>query len=145
MDNCYNLGTNAEIRYLSISIFYVKKALNIYRIFVLIASGGAELAAGYLMAFKPETFFDNPSDDIVSLAGSFAVGATTMGIYSIMLLFLRQRQAQLSGFAVLVLYHAGIGITQTICGSAGIEATIFHGWLTLSLIGLTVYYGKNEQ
>jgi hypothetical protein len=144
VDNCYNFGTNAQIRYLSISIFFVKKALNIYRIFVLIASGGAELAAGYLMAFKPETFFDNPSDDIISLAGSFAVGATTMGIYSIMLLFLRQRQAQLSGFAVLALYHAGIGITQTICGSAGIEATIFHGWLTLSLVGLMVYYGKNE-
>ncbi|CAN5156095.1 hypothetical protein BH09BAC1_BH09BAC1_03440 [soil metagenome] len=120
----------------------MQKALNIYRIIVLLASAGAELAAGYLMSFKPETFFDNPSSDIISLAGSFAVGATTIGIYSLMLLFLRQKQAQLAGFTVLALYHAGIGITQTICGSAGIEATLFHGWLTLSLLGLMVWYAR---
>ncbi len=120
----------------------MQKALNIYRIIVLLASAGAELAAGYLMAFKPETFFENPSSDIISLAGSFAVGATTIGIYSIMLLFLKERQAQLAGITILALYHAGIGITQTICGSVGIEATLFHGWLTVSLIGLAVWVGR---
>lgn len=115
------------------------KALNIYRIIVLIASGGAELAAGYLMSFHPETFFDNPGEQLISLAGSFAVGATTMGIYSFMLLFLKERQAQLAGFAVLALYHAGIGITQAICGGGGYTALAFHGWLTVSLVGLIVW------
>lgn len=119
----------------------MQKALNIYRIIVLLASTGAELAAGYLMAFKPETFFDNPNADVVDLAKSFAVGATVVGIYSLMLVFLKHRQAMLSGFAVLALYHLGIGITQTLSG-AGIKATLFHGWLTVSLVGLGVWYGR---
>ncbi len=107
-------------------------------------SGGAELAAGYLMSFNPETFFENPSDDIISLAGSFAVGATTMGIYSFMLIFLKQRQTQLTGFTVLALYHAGIGITQIICGGGGATALAFHGWLTLSLVGLMVWKAQEK-
>lgn len=117
----------------------MQKFLNLYRIVVLIASGGAELTAGYLMSFYPETFFEQPDEQLISLAGSFAVGATTMGIYSFMLLFLKERQAQLAGFAVLALYHAGIGITQAICGGGGYTALAFHGWLCVSLVGLMVW------
>lgn len=104
----------------------------------MLASAGAELAAGYLMAFRPETFFEEPGQQIISLAGSFSVGAFTIGIYSILLLFFRQRQTQVLGFITLILYHLGIAITQAVCGSSGIEAQLFHGWLVLSFIFLII-------
>lgn len=112
----------------------MRKFISIYRVIVLLASAGAELAAGYLMAFKPQTFFDEPGEQLISLAGSFSVGAFTIGILSILLIFMKQRQTQVLGLVTLILYHLGIGITQAVCGSSGIEAQIFHGWLVISFI-----------
>ena len=121
------------------------KALDAYVILVLSASAGAELFAGTSMAFRPQTFFPDLTPDIIRLAGAFAVGAYTIGLLSLMMLYLKDARSRLVGLTVLAIYHAGIGFDQAFCGTTGPVAVVFHAWLALSCIGFIYWHSRELQ
>lgn len=115
-----------------------------YYYLALTASAAAELSAGALMAFKPDVFFEDVTWQIIQLAGSFSVGAFTIGILSVVLMFYRKPAALVVGFTVLALYHAGIGIDQAVCGDEGPAAYIFHGILACSFVYFSIKAHKAQ-
>lgn len=122
-----------------------KKALSAYIILVLSASAGAELFAGTSMAFRPQTFFSELTPDIIRLAGAFAVGAYTIGLLSLMMLYLKDARSRIVGLTVLSLYHAGISLDQAFCGTTGPIAVVFHAWLALSCMGFIFWHTRELQ